>query len=164
MGRLDDRWMTREAEVVDRREIDAGIDPAVVRRDFRAPTGQLDLTVLGKDDGMVTTARTSIRHAGGKFHAPPGALYRLQGDDLHFYAEGLARIELPAGRYQLKAAKGPEYRVARAEFEVKAGETTPDVGAVAARVLAQCRPPKAPAPPEVKLFAPLLKDARWQQS
>ena len=44
----------------------------------------------------------------------------------------------------------------------KAGQTTPDVGAVAARVLAQCRPPKAPAPPEVKLFAPLLKDARWQ--
>ena len=46
----------------------------------------------------------------------------------------------------------------------KAGEKTPDVGAVAARVLAQCRPPKAPAPPEAKLFAPLLKDARWQQA
>lgn len=46
----------------------------------------------------------------------------------------------------------------------KAGESTPDVGAVAARVLAQCRPPGAPAPPEVKLFAPLLKDARWQQA
>lgn len=46
----------------------------------------------------------------------------------------------------------------------KAGEKTPDVGAVAARVLVQCRPPKAPAPPEVKLFAPLLKDTRWQQS
>jgi hypothetical protein len=45
----------------------------------------------------------------------------------------------------------------------KAGEKTPDVGAVAARVLAQCRPPKAPAPPEAKLFAPLLTDARWQQ-
>ncbi|MFN2504819.1 MAG: AAA family ATPase [Acidimicrobiales bacterium] len=42
-------------------------------------------------------------------------------------------------------------------------ERTPDVGAVAARVLAQCRPPRAPAPPEAKLFAPLLKDARWQQ-
>ena len=51
----------------------------VVRRDFRAPTGQLDLTVVGKADGLVTIARTSIRHADGKFHAPPGALYRLQG-------------------------------------------------------------------------------------
>ncbi|HEX6597031.1 MAG TPA: MoxR family ATPase [Acidimicrobiales bacterium] len=46
----------------------------------------------------------------------------------------------------------------------KAGEKTPDVAAVAARVLAQCRPPKAPAPPEVKLFAPLLKDPRWNQA
>jgi hypothetical protein len=45
----------------------------------------------------------------------------------------------------------------------KAGERTPDVGAVPARVLAQCRPPGAPAPPEAKLFAPLLRDARWQQ-
>lgn len=41
----------------------------------------------------------------------------------------------------------------------RAGELTPDVAAVAARVLAQCRPPGAVAPPEVKLFAPLLKDA-----
>ena len=45
----------------------------------------------------------------------------------------------------------------------KAGETTPDVGAVAARALVQCRPPRAPAPPQAKLFAPLLRDARWQQ-
>jgi hypothetical protein len=33
------------------------------------------------------------------------------------------------------------------------------VAAVAARVLAQCRPAGAVAPPEVKLFAPLLRDA-----
>ena len=45
----------------------------------------------------------------------------------------------------------------------KAGETTPDVGAVAARALVRCRPPRAPAPPEAKLFAPLLRDARWQE-
>ncbi len=41
----------------------------------------------------------------------------------------------------------------------KAGERAPDVAAVAARVLAQCRPDGAPAPPEVKIFAPLLRDA-----
>jgi hypothetical protein len=41
----------------------------------------------------------------------------------------------------------------------RAGERAPDVAAVAARVLAQCRPPGAQAPPEVKLFLPLLKDA-----
>ena len=41
----------------------------------------------------------------------------------------------------------------------RAGEHTPDVAAVAARVLAQCKPAGAVAPPEVKLFAPLLKEA-----
>ena len=43
----------------------------------------------------------------------------------------------------------------------RVGERTPDVAAVAARVLAGCRPPKAAAPPEVKLFLPLLRDAGW---
>ena len=46
----------------------------------------------------------------------------------------------------------------------KAGEATPDVAAVSARVLAKCRPPKAPLPPEVKLFAPLLSDPRWKEA
>ena len=41
----------------------------------------------------------------------------------------------------------------------RGGERSPDVAAVAARVLARCRPDGAPAPPEVKLFAPLLRDA-----
>ena len=39
------------------------------------------------------------------------------------------------------------------------GKATPDVAAVAARTLAQCRPPGAVAPPEVKLFAPMLAEA-----
>jgi hypothetical protein len=41
----------------------------------------------------------------------------------------------------------------------RAGERAPDVAAVAARVLAQCRPEGAAAPPEVKIFLPLLRDA-----
>lgn len=128
---LDGRWLVhtdnREgptAVVVRDRTDNSEQVVKVTRRDFRAPTGQLDLTVVGKVEGMVTIARVTIRDENGKFHAPPGALYRLQGHDLHFYAEGLERIELPAGRYQLKAARGPEYRVAKSEFEIKAGETT----------------------------------------
>jgi MoxR-like ATPase len=41
----------------------------------------------------------------------------------------------------------------------RVGETSPDVAAVAARTLARCRPPDATVPPEVKLFAPMLRDA-----
>ncbi len=40
-----------------------------------------------------------------------------------------------------------------------AGERAPDVAAVAARLLARCRPAGAPAPPEIKAFLPLLRDA-----
>jgi hypothetical protein len=36
---------------------------------------------------------------------------------------------------------------------------TPDVAATAARVLAKCRPEGTPLPAEIKLFAPVLRDA-----
>ena len=41
----------------------------------------------------------------------------------------------------------------------RAGEAAPDVAAVAARSLARCRPPGAPPPPEIAVFAPLLRAA-----
>jgi hypothetical protein len=41
----------------------------------------------------------------------------------------------------------------------RAGEGAPDVAAMAARVLARCRPDGTAPPPEVKLFLPLLRDA-----
>lgn len=40
-----------------------------------------------------------------------------------------------------------------------AGEKAPDVAAMAARVLARCRPPGAPPPSEIKAFLPLLREA-----
>jgi hypothetical protein len=41
----------------------------------------------------------------------------------------------------------------------KAADTAADVAASAARTLSRCRPAGAPVPPEVHLFAPVLKDA-----
>jgi MoxR-like ATPase len=41
----------------------------------------------------------------------------------------------------------------------RCGESAPDVAATAARVLVRARPAGAPVPPEVHLFAPLLRDA-----
>ena len=40
-----------------------------------------------------------------------------------------------------------------------AADAAPDVAAVAARVLARCRPDGAPMPAEVHLFIPVLRDA-----
>lgn len=91
-------------------------------RNFGSPTGWLRLQVVeGKSP---TTARTVIRHADGKFHAPSGALYRVLGTDMHFYLHEQERIELPPGQYSISAARGPEHRVARQTVEIRAGETT----------------------------------------
>jgi hypothetical protein len=93
-------------------------------RDFRRPTGRLELRVRDKSDSTYLTARVAIRHSDGSYHAPLGSLYRLFRGELHFYAGLEAQIELPEGRYQLKAARGPEYRVSRMEFEIQPARTT----------------------------------------
>ena len=41
----------------------------------------------------------------------------------------------------------------------RCAEAAPDVAATAARVLAKCRPDGTPLPAEIKLFAPVLRDA-----
>jgi hypothetical protein len=68
------------------------------------------------------TARVSIRQTEGKFHAPPGALYRVLGDVGHFYCASTADVPVPPGRYELRAWHGPEFRPASQTIEVRAGE------------------------------------------
>ncbi len=41
----------------------------------------------------------------------------------------------------------------------RAAAGAPDVAAVAARILARCRPDGTPLPAEMKLFGPVLRDA-----
>jgi hypothetical protein len=97
---------------------------AISQLDFRQATGRLDLKLLDGTGGKPITGRTAIRHADGKFHAPPGSLYRLWAGDLHVYVEGQAAWALPVGTYELKVTRGPEYPVVRVPCEVRAGETT----------------------------------------
>ncbi|MGH9154776.1 MAG: AAA family ATPase [Acidimicrobiales bacterium] len=54
----------------------------------------------------------------------------------------------------------PERWLAGWRVLARAGERAPDVAAMAARVLAACRPPGTPAPAEVAMFAPLLRAAK----
>jgi hypothetical protein len=51
-------------------------------------------------------------------------MYRITAGLAHFYARGETQLDLPAGRYELRAFRGPEYRVHSSEFEVRAGSTT----------------------------------------
>jgi hypothetical protein len=107
------------------RDVGSGKEEALAatRLDHRTPTGRLFLR-LTETDGSPLAARVMLRHAGGKSHAPAGSLYKLVRGELQFYAVDRAEFELPAGHYQAKAARGPEYRVARVELDVRPGETT----------------------------------------
>jgi hypothetical protein len=91
--------------------------------DYRRPAGRLELSLVEASGGTPQTARIAIRQVGGKFHAPPGAVYRLLRGELHFYADA-ATLEVPTGRYQVSATRGPEYTVAHQDFDVRPGETT----------------------------------------
>ena len=85
-------------------------DIAVTKLDYGVPTGTLKLTTQDGQTGVPVTARVSIEQKDGKFHAPPGALYRVLKDYSHFYCEKSTEFELPAGEYQLRAFHGPEFR------------------------------------------------------
>lgn len=109
------------------------------------PSGHLSVRVVDGPGGPVTPARIELLDAAGGAHVPDSAL-RLtlqcllapppawaQGwvetqaiDDPHagtrqFYVDAPFEIELPPGRYSLRAFKGIEHRVARAAVEVPPG-------------------------------------------
>lgn len=77
--------------------------------DFGSPTGRLQLRARLQDGHAGVVARVVLRHADGKYHAPPGSLYRVYGNELHFYVDQHAELTLPAGEYTLKAWHGPEF-------------------------------------------------------
>ena len=108
------------------RDLRAGKNTLVTAttRRFQKPTGTLSLRVTDAHSRNPVTARVSVRELDGKFHAPPGALYRMLGGDVHFYCRGSCRMEVPVGRYLVKVNRGPEYSVQRMQVEVKADRST----------------------------------------
>jgi hypothetical protein len=91
--------------------------------DYRCPTGTLRLAVKDATSGKPTVARISLREVGGRFHAPPGSLYRSLRGRGHFYCDQAAEWTVPAGTYQLSAYRGPEYKMTTQEIVVKEGQT-----------------------------------------
>jgi hypothetical protein len=96
---------------------------SVTGLDYRRPTGTLALGVVDKATGAATVARVSVLDVGGKFYAPPGALYRIDRGTGHFYCHDTAEVRLPAGEYRLRVRRGPEYRVAQQTVRVEPGRT-----------------------------------------
>ena len=95
--------------------------------DYRAPTGTLSLKIIDVGKNEPVTARISLEQLGGKFHAPPRALYRALGSTAHFYCDKEARWDLPAGNYTLRAWRGPEYRPHSFSFTIKPGTSLEQV-------------------------------------
>ncbi len=100
---------------------------AVSQTDYRTPTGTLALKILDVGKNEPVTARVSIEHLGGKFYAPPNALYRALGSTAHFYCDKEASWELPAGNYTLRAWRGPEYRSMSFSFKIEPGKALEQV-------------------------------------
>lgn len=96
---------------------------AVGRLDYRCPTGTLRLRLIERDSGKPVVARLVVQQEKGKFFAPPGALYRFLRGTGHFYADQVAGLILPAGKYQLRAFRGPEYQPTSLELAIQPGQT-----------------------------------------
>jgi len=126
----DGRWLlytdNREgATALVRRDLRTGGEQTLVMTDldFRRPTGSLRLRTVDKGSSKPVVARVSILAAGGKFHAPPGALYRLVGGNGYFYCRDATEVRLPAGEYRLIVSRGPEYRAVRKSLRIEEGKT-----------------------------------------
>jgi TolB protein len=126
----DGRWLVytdnREgATALVRRDLHSGGEEtlAVTGLDYRRPTGALKLRTVDKASGAATVARVSILDKGGKFYAPPGAMYRIHRGAGHFYRPDATELRLPAGEYQLHVRRGPEYRAVRKTVRVEPNKT-----------------------------------------
>jgi TolB protein len=100
-------------------------------RRWRRPMGQVHVHVVDEGTGRQTAARIYAVASDGKSYPPPDAYARMattrmtyrSGDHI-VHSDGDFTIEAPAGKLQLEAVKGFEYRIARKEVEVVAGEVT----------------------------------------
>ncbi len=91
----------------------------VSQRDFGQPTGVMNINVIDDSNKQPTTARLIVQQIDGKAYAPMGALYGMaRGQKMHFCARSQATLELPGGKYQITAFRGPEYRAVRQEITI----------------------------------------------
>jgi len=126
----DGRWLVytdnREgATALVRRALRTGNEKTleITGIDFAAKTGSLKLRTLDKATNKPATARVSLIDKGGKLYAPPGAMYRTERGNGHFYCRESAEFRLPAGEYQLRIWRGPEYRVLWQNVTIEEGKT-----------------------------------------
>ena len=96
---------------------------AVERLDYRIPTGTLRLHTNDAAGKKGVSARVVVQQDKGKYYAPPGSLHRMLRGLGHFYCDKSAELILPAGKYRLRAFRGPEYKPALHEITIEPGKS-----------------------------------------
>ncbi|MGS2720612.1 CehA/McbA family metallohydrolase [Paraglaciecola aestuariivivens] len=93
---------------------------AIKRWDYAKKTGTLNLAVKDKNNQPIA-ARISIETESGHPVAnPKGATYMdPQTGRSYFYLDALLDLSLPAGKYQLIAARGPATPIYSTQFTIK---------------------------------------------
>ncbi len=75
----------------------------------RAETLQFSV-LLHDEAGAPISARVLVRDAAGRSHVPPVAVTSNLGPDTWFACDGRARLDVPAGTYDVRVEHGPEFR------------------------------------------------------
>jgi len=125
----DGRWLVytdnrENATALVVRDLNSGEENtlAVSGLDFGEPTGKVHIVIVEKGSRRSLVARVSLQQQTGKYVAPTGSLYRINGSLEHFYCSKQSDLAVPAGKYVLRAFRGLEYRQSQQELEVIAGQ------------------------------------------
>lgn len=93
------------------------------------PTGTVRIQIVGPD-GSPMPGRIQLKASDGRAYAPEGSYHRVIAvtETHYFHSSGESEVEVPAGRVEVEAVRGFEYRPGAVAVEV------PAEGVVTARV------------------------------
>jgi hypothetical protein len=87
-----------------------------------ASSAELKVEIRDEATRQVVPARLYLKDDKGNPWSPEGLVKYDKGPEHHFISSGSFAISLPAGRYQLTAERGPEYRSWTSTIEVRDGQ------------------------------------------
>ena len=85
------------------------------------PPGRVRVTITDRKTGQAIAARCYLTDAAGQPWWPDGVIRYEKGAEQHFVTRGGFEASLPAGAYTLTVERGPEYRAATRQLEVRPG-------------------------------------------
>ncbi|MBI4473056.1 MAG: CehA/McbA family metallohydrolase, partial [Acidobacteria bacterium] len=96
----------------------------ILSRKPRLAAGRVRIRVLGTD-GRPTPSRVYLRASDGRSYSPEGGFHRvIAATETHyFHTTGESEVEVPAGRTEIEAMKGHEYKPQSTTVNVAAGAT-----------------------------------------